>query len=373
MVNVSVSDINSYLRCRRAWDISSSNRQSLRHKVTPKIFFVIGSAVHEAIDAQAHGDDPYEFFEEYVSRERADRKAAYEEAVGSSPWRAEMEEFEDSVNLARSLVAQYFSHYSIENPLEQQRLKYVATEVPFSIPLETGDTFVGTWDGVATDIATESTFYLVENKTAGRKPNMEIFGKSNQVRGYAWAFRTITGVQPAGLLYNGIMKRLIKEPKRLKSGALSVDKNQSTTLSMFLKEMQRGGDHPDKYTDYLTFLAEREANGDDRFFYREIFHPTNTELDHWHDDVLEPVVEEMHDTLGVNNYLPIIPNYTSCDGCLVSDICTAMDQNEDVDAVVSARYEVGTYGTKDAVDGATQVQVSSPSELIAYLKDKQNG
>ncbi len=90
MTNISISEINSFLRCRRAWDLTSASRQSLRHKVTPKIFFVIGSAVHEAIDAQARGDDPYEFFEEYVSRERADRRLAYEEITGTSAWQSEM-------------------------------------------------------------------------------------------------------------------------------------------------------------------------------------------------------------------------------------------------------------------------------------------
>lgn len=372
MTNISVSDMNSYLTCRRAWDLTSSNRQSLRHKVTPKVFFVIGSAVHEAIDAQAAGKDPYESFEQFVSRERRDREAAYKEAVGKSPWNMEMEEFEASVDLARGLVDQYFLHYSTENPLADLGLKYVATEVPFSIPLESGDVFVGTWDGVATDIATESKFYLTENKTAARKPKMDNFGKSNQVRGYSWAFRTLTGIVPAGLVYNGLIKRLIKPPKRLKSGALSVDKNQSTTFQAFLTELQRGGDDPVKYEEYMQFLMEREANGDDRFFYREMFHPTNAELDNWHDQVLEPTVNEMNGREMVNE-LSIIPNYTSCDNCLVQDICAAMDHDEDVAAVVSARYEVGTYGTKTSVDGATSVPVGSAEELVEYLKGVKNG
>lgn len=372
-MNISISEINSYLRCRRAWDLTSGNRQSLKHKVTPKIYFMIGSAVHEAIDAQARGDDPQEFLKEYISRERADRRMAYEEAVGSSPWQSEMEEFEDSATLASKLVDQYFLHYGAENPLEELGLKYVATEVPFSIPLANGINFVGTFDGIATDIATESKFYLTENKTAGRKPNLEIVERSNQFLGYNWAFLALTGFKPAGTLYNLIMKRLIKEPKTLKSGALSVDKNASVTTQTVLKAIQTGGHDPLKYLDYLEFLQEREAQGDDRFFLRHMFTYTDRQLENWYHQVLEPMSQEMLDPLGVNNHLDIYPNYLNCEGCLVADICKAMDHDWDVDQVVSQRYQVGKTPTGEAVDGAAPVVVQSSDELISYLREKANG
>lgn len=360
MTNVSVSEINSFLRCRRAWDLTSASRQSLRHKVTPKIYFVIGSAVHEAIDAQARGDDPFEYFEEFVQSERADRREAYESSVGKSPWANEMEDFEQSVVLARELVSQYFNHYGAENPLAAQGLKYVATEVPFSIPLGGGVNFVGTFDGIATDIETESVFYLVENKTAGRKPNIETIQTSNQFVGYNWAFRALTGVSPAGTLYNGILKRVIKPPKMLKSGALSVDKNASVTLKTFMEAINRGNHDPVKYLDYLEYLQEREANGDDRFFFREIFTYSNAQLDNW-GETLELVSSEMTQS-------PVVyPNYTSCEGCLVRDLCLAQDMGEDVDAVKRLRYEVKTYGTMEAVDGVTPDTVSSVSDLLEVL------
>lgn len=366
MTNISVSDINNFLNCRRAWDLTSTNRQSLRHKTTPKMFFVVGSAVHAAIEGQANGEDPLHSFEAYVSREREERKLAYREEVGSTPWQSEMESFDESVDLARSLVGQYFCHYSVENPLEDLGLKYVATEVPFSIPLREGVNFVGTFDGVATDIASESFFYLVENKTAARKPAMHDFWRRNQPIGYTWAFRTLTGHTPAGILYNGILKRVISSPKVLKSGKLSVDKSASVTTKTFLEAINRGGHEPTQYLEYLEFLQERETNGDDRFFHRELHSYSNHELDDWGESLIS-ISHDMTDPA-----LRIYPNRNSCSNCLVRDICEAMDYGEDVDSVVSTRYKLGKYGTMDAVDGATPVQVSSPSELIEYLKGVSN-
>lgn len=369
-MNISVSEINSYLRCRRAWDLTSANRQSLKHKVTPKMFFVVGNAIHEAIDAQASGDDPYEFFEEYVSRERADRKMAYEEAVGSSPWQSEMEDFEDSVTLSRKLLDQYFLHYGSENPLEDLGLKYVATEVPFSIPLdEYADLhFVGTFDGIATDIQTETKFWLIENKTYDRRPNMEDFWRGNQPVGYSWAFRALTGATPAGMVYNGIAKHLMEPPVVLKSGELSQNKQAKVTVKTYLKAIQEGGRDPVKYLEYLEFLQEREDNGDDRFFFREVQAYSNLQLDNWERSVLHPVSLEMAEFMFTGVPPNIYPNYTSCRGCLVKDLCTAMDLDEDFHAIADARYEIKTYGTMEAVNGVIPSPVANATELVELLK-----
>lgn len=365
-LQISVSELNSYLRCRRAWDWTSSNRQGLKHKATPKLYFVEGSGVHEAIHAQASGKDPYEALELYIQSERETREQAYRLAVGSAPWQSEMEDFETSANLARCLVAQYFNHYGQENPLGDLGLKYVATEVPFSIALSDDTNFVGTFDGIATDIESESKFYLLENKTTSRKPNLDLFERSNQSLGYNWAFWALTGQKPVGTIYNLIMKRPIKPPKTLKSGALSVDKNASVTLQSFMAEIERGGHNPLKYIDYINMLSEREAAGDDRFFLRQKFQYTQTQLDNWHNDVLVPLLGELRDPPN------IAPNYLSCENCLVKDLCEAKDRDHDVDSLVSQRYKVGKTPTEQSVHGATPVWLSSTTELVEYLKGIRN-
>lgn len=360
--NISVSEINSYLYCRRSWDLTSNHRQSLRHKSTPKVFFSVGSAVHESIDAQAEGRNPLEAFDTYMDKEREEKVAAYKAETGQSPAKIQIEEFEEAVALGRGMVIQYFDHYSWENPLAELGLRYVATEVPFSIPLESGNNFVGTFDGIAVDIATGTRVCLVENKTAPKKPNLADVQSGNQFVGYNWAFERLTGKQPAGTLYNGMIKALIREPKTLVKGGLSKDKSARVTSASYLKAIQDGGHDPVEYIDHLEFLEERERLGDDRFFFREMFTYTYGQIENWQCNVLDPVDDEM-----AREDLRLIPNYNSCGRCLVRDICTAMDLEEDVQGVIDLRYKVGSYGTMDAVKGVTPEQVSSVEDLLNLL------
>lgn len=366
-VFVSISEINSYLRCRRSWDITSASRQSLRHKVTPKIYFTVGSGIHEAIEAQATGaKHPMEALEDYINKELQDRVEYYKSEVGQKPWKEELASFNEAADLSRKLAAQYFSNYGWENPLEDQGLEYVAVEVPFAIPFmtvgETDIVLAGTFDGIATDIETKSLFYLVENKTAQVKLEDDAVQYGNQFVGYNWAFRVLTGVSPSGTLLNGIKKREIKHPKVLKSGKLSQDKQASVTLATFLEALDLGGYNMEEYLDYIEFLTNREMNGDDRFFFREMYHYSNTQLDRWYEST-SAIVSEMVDCP------TIYPNFTSCQFCTVKDICHAMENDEDVESIVEGRYHRGTYGTMESMrSNGGLLDVGSSEELIDALR-----
>lgn len=369
-IYVSISEINQYLKCRRAWDFTSNNRQSLRHKVTPKIYFTVGSGVHEAIEAQARGKNPFTALEDYIDKELQDRVNNYREVTGQKVWKEELKEFEDSADLSRKITDQYFKNYGFENPLEDQGLKYVAVEVPFSIPVmntEKGTVYlVGTFDGIATDIETESLFYLVENKTAAQKPDEDTVQYGNQFVGYNWAFRVLTGVSPSGTLYNGILKKVIEYPKILKNGELSQNKSASVTLRSFLEMVERGGYDIDKYLDYIEHLSQREANGDTRFFFRQMFHYSNTQLDNWYENTFKVINEMTGDPV-------IYPNFTSCQFCTVKDLCHTLVQNESVDVLIEQRYKVGSYGTMDAVKGTPELlHTGSTEELINALRSLSN-
>lgn len=363
---ISVSELNSFLRCRRAWDLTSTSRQSLRHKVTPRLFFTVGNAVHEAIDAQARGDDCIEAFEAYVEKERHERTQAYIEAHGTQPWENEFTSFNESVELSRSLVHQYFDHYGWENPLQELGLEYVATEVPFRVPLSDDVDLVGTFDGIAVDIETRENFYLVENKTRAGKPKVDQIRRENQFIGYNWAFMQLTDKAPAGTIYNCILKNVISSPRVLKSGGLSTDKTARVTLRSFTEALLDGGHDPVKYLDYLNFLEERERQGDERFFIRSQFNYTPLQLHTWFASALAPAVQDIFDP-----NLRVYPNYTQCDNCLVSDLCVAYDNGdqEEYDLLVETKYKVGSYGTMNAVDGATPVVVASSEDLIRHLRE----
>src|SRR5688572_7474570 len=99
------------MRCRRAWDFTSSNRQNLRQVGAPPTALHIGSAVHKAFDAQAEGHDPMEAADEYMREQEEKFKKAYKAQVGVAWGQDEQLRLDESRRFVRVLVKNYFDHY----------------------------------------------------------------------------------------------------------------------------------------------------------------------------------------------------------------------------------------------------------------------
>jgi PD-(D/E)XK nuclease superfamily len=372
----SVSDMMTFLACRERWDLSSPNRQSLRHKASPRLYLTTGTAFHHAIEGnEKHPTvNPVAHATAYLAEERSKRVAAYKAETGFEPWPAEMKKFEDAAELTTALVDQYFDHYGTENPLADQGLRYIATEVPFKIPIDDlvhldDAYFVGTFDGIAAD--DDDNLWLVENKTYTQKPDVQDLMVHFQTTGYAVAWEMLTGLPLTGALYNGVAKKLIKEPRRLQSGALSTDVSQQTTLARYTSAMLSDGlsidPPPEKYVKILQKLTDIDHEGDSRFFYREKFFFNKTQLENWFEEFIV-IAQEMTDNPRIYRTVP----YNGCGpqgaDCWYRDLCFAKHTGQDVDELITKRYEQDAYGTIQAVDGIDSVMVSSIQELREALK-----
>lgn len=368
----SVSDVMTFLQCREKWDISSPNRRSLRHKATPRLYLTQGTAFHHGIEAQEKGTDPIAAVEAYLAVERADKVAAYRAVNGVNPWPQEMTKFEDGAELVAALTKQYFEHYGTENPLADQGLEYIATEIPFKIDISEHvgieeAYFVGTFDGIAKDA--NDKLWLVENKTYSAKPDLQDLMVHFQTTGYAVAWEMLTGFPLTGALYNGVAKKLIKEPRRVKSGALSADVSQLTTLALYTSAiLSDGGSLEDpKYAKIIEKLTDIEREGDTRFFYREKIFYNETQIENWWNE-FGLIVNEMDDDPAIYRTVP----YNGCGpqgaDCWWRDVCFASHTGRDVESIIDQSYEVGSYGTIEAVDGIEPVMVASVDELREALK-----
>jgi hypothetical protein len=374
-VYISFSDIDSFLRCRTQWDFKSANRQSIRHKTTPKLYLTLGTAVHRALEANARGEDPQAAVEAYTASERQAKIDAYVEEHGFQPWGNELREFDETADLARGLVAQYFGHYGVANPLSDQGLEYVGIEVPFKIDItehigwnfsRPGQKvyFVGTLDALAVNEFDD--LFIVENKTYSVKPDSEMVQWHFQSQGYAVALQWLTGMSVSGGLYNGIAKKLISEPKVLKSGLLSTDKRQATTLERYLEAITRNGEDRDdpRFSDILSHLQTVDDQGDNRFFYREKFFFTEEQLEAWEADFLHIVVE-MLDNPRIYRTIP----FKGCGDCWFSDLCHTKHSGGDLDYLLEKRYTVGSYGTVEETRNVEPTVVTSIDELREYLRN----
>jgi hypothetical protein len=371
----SVSDIQAFLQCRMKWHLSSPNRRSLRHNASPRMYLTQGTAMHEAIDTNAKHPGsltyPMEAAGAFLTAEREAKVEDIKRRTGFSPWPAEMAEWDDAADFTAKLIRQYFDHYGVDNPLADQGMEYVATEVPFKIDISglTGIEdayFVGTFDGIAVD--EHGNLWLVENKTYGQKPDLTDLVVHFQTTGYAVAWEMLTGKQLTGAIYNGVAKKLIAEPRRLKDGSLSSDKRQQTTYKRFSDALRRDGiplGHP-KYADILKKLKDIEDQGDDRFFYRESFYFNEKQITHWIEEFID-IVREMNDNPKIYRTVSFKGCGSQGADCWWRDVCFAQHTGQDVEMLLDQRYKVGAYGTFDAVDGIEAIQVSSIEELREAL------
>ena len=374
----SVSDVQTFLQCREKWDLSSPNRKSYRHRATPRMYLTQGTALHHAIEAQERSSagfssvGPLKAAEDFLAQERLDRVEQIKRETGFEPWPTEMREWDEKAEFTLSLVKQYFEHYGYDNPLADQGMEYLATEVPFKIDISeltgiAGAFFVGTFDGIAKDEM--DNLWLVENKSYQSRPDLKDLRVHFQTTGYAVAWEMLTGIPLTGALYNGVAKKLIKEPRVLKSGALSTDVSQQTTLARYTAAIKRvGGNIADpKYAKILEKLENIERQGDDRFFYRESFYFNETQTESWLRE-FKDIIHEMNDNPRIYRTV----SFKGCGpmgaDCWWQDICFAKHTGQDIDLTLEQRYEVGSYGTIEAVEGVEPFQVSSIEGLREALR-----
>lgn len=376
--HISPSDMSTFLACRYKWDLSSPNRQSLRHRSSPRFYLTAGTALHAALEAMAEGywtlTDPVSVAKEVIDKERAAKIEAYKHEYGFKPWPQELEQFEADAEFTLALVSQYFEQYPAGHELDDQGLTYISTEVPFKIDItdhldnpQRQVFFVGTIDGVAVD--NEDRLFIVENKSYTAKPDVADLMFHFQTTGYAVAIELLTGQPITGCLYNGVSKKLIKPPKVLKSGKISVDKRQSTTTQEFLRTCRSLGhnpNHPD-YAEFLQFLQAREDAGDTRFFYREKFFPNQDQKRTWLEDFYK-VANEMVDSPRIYRTIPYNGCGRSGNDCWYSDVCRSAHSGGDVEYILDKRYDIGSYGTFQEVQGIEPRPVSSIEELKELLR-----
>lgn len=376
--HISPSDMSAFLSCRFKWDLSSPNRQSLRHRSSPRFYLTAGTALHAAMQVMADGywtlTDPVSVAKEVINKERDAKVEAYKHEYGFKPWAQELEKFETDAEFTLDLVEQYFEQYPPGHELDDQGLTYIATEVPYKIDItEHLDNpgrqvfFVGTIDGVAVD--NDDRVFIVENKSYSAKPESDDLMFHFQSTGYAVAIEMLTGQPITGGLYNGVAKKLIKPPKVLKSGKISVDKRQSTTTQEFLKTCRMLGQnpsHPD-YSEFFQFLQARELAGDTRFFYREKFFYNEDQKRTWTEDFYK-VANEMVGNPRIYRTIP----YNGCgrqgSDCWYSDVCRSAHSGGDVDYILDKRYTIGSYGTFQEVQGIEPKPVGSMEEFKELLR-----
>jgi CRISPR/Cas system-associated exonuclease Cas4 (RecB family) len=252
-VRLSYSQLATWRSCRRKWYLSYVERLEPKN-VHPAYALVLGSAVHEALDAYYEPKNNRDrrklilTYEKYMNKER---EAAFALVKGLP----EEDEVKEKWGFNEDLGYAMLEHYgTVAHELDN--FEVLATEASFE--LDTGITtmvdgvelpvlYRGRIDGVVqTD---DDHIMLLEHKTAKQFNDQRLI-LDQQATSYIWAARKIHNLPVEGVIYNILRKQRngprVKAPLVYRLEAWRSEAHISAfpqEIAMMVKDMEMAAEH----------------------------------------------------------------------------------------------------------------------------------
>lgn len=246
---ITITDSRRFKNCRIAWLYSSRLGYSLV-PLSPNKNLWLGRGVHKALAGwYGQGKVLAQAFEEWFEGQMKELS------------KDDIERLDSEVELGRAMLA----HYELWAPIHDD-FDVVRTEIKFRVPLTqlgAGIYFMGMCDGL---IKADDGVWLLEHKTASQWPDFSLLPMDSQGAGYIWASKrdpAFVGIEPRGVIYNFLRKKIPKVPTVTQHGLLERRANMSTSYEIYLSEIRRLGHSVEHYEEMLNTLK-----GKDEFFKR---------------------------------------------------------------------------------------------------------
>lgn len=344
-MDISISEITQYQRCRRKWDINSPNRQALKPIALPRAVLSMGTFIHVGISAHTEGVFYKDAMFEAYQKELTKFQTAYVEAVGVGPDESELKDFKEQYEQSVRVVFNYLTKYG-DTPTGDHEVLY--SEQTFRVPIPTTDHFlVGTFDRIMR--AKTGDIVVGEIKTYDRRPSFESLMYRPQFVAYSWAVGQLMGdgKHAPFIMYDGISRKLPKAPLMLKSGKLSTAWSDSLDFETYRDAILTNGLDESDYADILSRLRNRS---EDPFYARYIIPVTQGQVESFVEQ-LAAIADEMASRS--ENGADLYPNYQMTCGwdCHVQNLCAAMQNREDYRSLIEAGYHTNkgnqTFQSRD--------------------------
>lgn len=232
-MRVSVTERQTYKRCRRKWDYTSYNRQSLSPVVNAPALD-LGTIVH-AVLAEWTADptlDPVQVYQTTSQQYFQNLVSVYTSRVGCAPSIAELQPTMDAIALGLSMIQNYRTQWGSPLP---PGFTLIANEQSLVQPVPGTEHCTGicecclgtvgscldkadccldcialhelecTFDGVMAD--ERGDLYIIERKTFSRTPSLEELDNNDQFLAYQWAAEQAGFGKIVGIAYDGLLKK----------------------------------------------------------------------------------------------------------------------------------------------------------------------
>lgn len=365
---IRTSDRQTFKRCRTKWDFGSKIRQNYEPLGRIKALD-FGTAVHKGLEV-FYNPITWEdrLLKESLARvafvEIIEEQKQKQVAVGSMVVDFELD-FQQRLELGLGMLEQYFKYSAIHD------VDYVpiGVEVEFEVPIKVPQGYRTMWDSKYPDFNFDGPdevltlkglpvvvqgridlilqhrvtgkYKIVDHKTAAQLADPSWLNLDEQGSTYAWALFEMLGLDIDGFIYNEIRKSAPHKPKVLKSGELSKDKNQNTSLDIYLETIEEMGLNKDDYTEFLAFLEIFPKQWVRRTVIRHNSHQHKMQGIRLFQEAVEMLAN------------PIIypnPNRMNCNGCQFYAVCSATNDGGDVRSLLAEMYQKRASGEMEVED-----------------------
>jgi hypothetical protein len=176
-------------------------------------------------------------------------------------------------------------------------------------------------------------FWVIDHKTTAQLSSTEWLALDEQCGSYIWAIKQELGLSCEGAIYNQLAKRAPHKPRILKSGSLSVAKNQDTTWELFHESVINNGEKLEWYQDYLNYLRDNPKE-----FVRRTEVRRNPKEMHRQG---ERILLEAIDMLSDPSIYPT-PSAWNCQGCWFKSACIAQQEEGDAQFILENNFHKRT-------------------------------
>jgi hypothetical protein len=308
-------------------------------RMRPVDYFFFGRGVHYALAAYyKDGEKPADAFQDWYLRE-----LAVVRAQTGGLFEAEEQQFSGNLTLGIGML----DHYLLWAQTADKDLTVLDTEIESVLPLIAASGRKSGWytfgfrlDAIARD--TTGALWVMEHKTASpftfsrnQLYNMERrLENDEQATAYIYALgRMYPEERIAGALFT-YLKKAVPEPPRLVHGgtALSKNKQQDTTLELYVSAIKEHGFDP---VPYYTFLQHLRSEGNTFFKRFEVKrHPK--QLVQFEKDLYR-TVKDFSGVRTLNDAYPNPPWY-GCQKCTVRALCEIVSLGMDPTFLINTDY-----------------------------------
>ncbi len=333
---VRVTEVSKFKECRRAWYLSEI--RGLVPKATQDYLW-FGDKMHIGLQVLAATEDVEKAIEVYLEACNAsipDLEKGY-----GGLWGEMMPMFQEMVVMGKAML----HNYAIFNAQTGMNLKTTQLEERLFVPIRTASgrsalkgspQLTGRMDRLVIQKGQEGEFIIDYKNSTHQWTEGRGLELDEQTTGYHYLYWRIRGRLPRGMIYDTLLKKVPNEPKILKNGTISKDKDQGTTYELMLEAIKAKGANPTEYAEILSMLREQ---GWSKFFKREVTHRNLAQMRAYEANLYD-VFQDMRAVAQNPRKAYPNPSPMRCPRCPFRHVCLAMNDGSDAEDLIKARFTV---------------------------------